>query len=191
MECSLCGLRSCNSKGSICFPCLSLGPFSNVDLTCRGFAAVILQVLYYAAPLSTFGEVISKKSSASLYPPGCFMNTVNSALWAIYGLVSTPPNLRLHASPQKSLRRNCADVSTSFTICLVTWPCSNGHLLVQIRELACHCPGPELPVILAVPASFVLLASSQLCLVRWLGIWPCPAPKAKLALAVNHDASPF
>ena len=56
--------------------------------TCRGFAAVILQVLYYAAPLSTFGEVISKKSSASLYPPGCFMNTVNSALWAIYGIVS-------------------------------------------------------------------------------------------------------
>ncbi|KAK9841134.1 hypothetical protein WJX74_000479 [Apatococcus lobatus] len=51
-----------------------------------GFAAVILQVLYYAAPLSTFGEVISKKSSASLYPPGCFMNTVNSALWAVYGI---------------------------------------------------------------------------------------------------------
>ena len=63
---------------------------SNVHSVCRGFAAVILQVLYYAAPLSTFGEVISKKSSASLYPPGCFMNTVNSALWAVYGIVSQP-----------------------------------------------------------------------------------------------------
>ena len=51
---------------------------------------VALLALYYTAPLSTIAQVLRSRCSASLYWPLCLMNGINGALWAAYGVVSSP-----------------------------------------------------------------------------------------------------
>ncbi|GFR43451.1 hypothetical protein Agub_g4534 [Astrephomene gubernaculifera] len=51
-----------------------------------GYTAVLILLCYYAAPLSCLAEVLRSRSSASLLPPTCAMNTVNGLLWLAYGL---------------------------------------------------------------------------------------------------------
>ena len=60
---------------------------SQTDLSCRGLLANAILLVFYASPLSTVAEVVSTRSSASLYAPLCAMNVVNGLLWVTYGYV--------------------------------------------------------------------------------------------------------
>eukprot|EP00877_Chromochloris_zofingiensis_P008351 jgi/Chrzof1/376/Cz01g13190.t1 len=50
-----------------------------------GITANLINVAYYAAPLSRAWRVISSRNSTSLYMPMCIANLVNAVLWAAYG----------------------------------------------------------------------------------------------------------
>jgi Sugar efflux transporter for intercellular exchange len=52
----------------------------------RGATCVGVLSLYYAAPLSSVGRVLSTRDSSSLHAPLCAMNAINGALWFAYGL---------------------------------------------------------------------------------------------------------
>merc|ERR1712013_263113 len=51
-----------------------------------GYIANAIVFLYYGSPLSTLGEVLKEKSSASLYGPAIAVNTLNRGFWTGYGM---------------------------------------------------------------------------------------------------------
>eukprot|EP01024_Parvocaulis_polyphysoides_P018369 TRINITY_DN1813_c1_g2_i1.p1 TRINITY_DN1813_c1_g2~~TRINITY_DN1813_c1_g2_i1.p1 ORF type:complete len:270 (-),score=42.54 TRINITY_DN1813_c1_g2_i1:124-912(-) len=52
-----------------------------------GIVNNVILVIYYAAPLSVFYKVIHSRDSSSLYFPLVVANTVNGAMWFVYGLL--------------------------------------------------------------------------------------------------------
>lgn len=63
-----------------------------------GFTANAILLIYYAAPLSTIATVVRTRSSASLHLPLAVMNTINGALWLIYGLAISDLFVRFWAA---------------------------------------------------------------------------------------------
>ncbi len=50
-----------------------------------GYLCCFFNICYYAAPLSTMKEVITKKDSSSLFLPNILVNCMNATLWLCYG----------------------------------------------------------------------------------------------------------
>ena len=55
-------------------------------ITVYGTLCNIILLMYYGAPLSTIGTVLSTKSSASIYLPTVLVNGINGAFFSIYAL---------------------------------------------------------------------------------------------------------
>jgi solute carrier family 50 (sugar transporter) len=53
--------------------------------TMVGLLSCAFSIMYYAAPLSTMYEVISKKDASSLYLPMILINAINALMWFAYG----------------------------------------------------------------------------------------------------------
>mmetsp|Transcript_11382 Transcript_11382/g.19961 ORF Transcript_11382/g.19961 Transcript_11382/m.19961 type:complete len:252 (-) Transcript_11382:689-1444(-) len=51
-----------------------------------GGAGNVVSLIYYGAPLSTMTEVIRSRNSSSILLPMTVMNTLNAALWTVYGV---------------------------------------------------------------------------------------------------------
>lgn len=51
-----------------------------------GYIANAIVFLYYGSPLSTLGQVLKEKSSASLYAPLIGVNVLNGGFWTGYGM---------------------------------------------------------------------------------------------------------
>jgi solute carrier family 50 (sugar transporter) len=50
-----------------------------------GYLSCFFNVCYYASPLSTMYEVITKKDASSFYLPNIIVNSLNATLWLLYG----------------------------------------------------------------------------------------------------------
>jgi solute carrier family 50 protein (sugar transporter) len=55
-----------------------------------GALSDLAAVLYFAAPMSTMAEVVSKRDASSLYFPTICINTINSLMWVLYGTIGIP-----------------------------------------------------------------------------------------------------
>lgn len=53
----------------------------------RGTSADVILLLYYASPLSTFGNVIRTKDSSTIYLPLAITAAANGSMWTAYGAV--------------------------------------------------------------------------------------------------------
>lgn len=64
--------------------------FSGIDASRRSFLlgafGSAICVVLFASPLSTMGEVIATRNSASIYAPLTFAQVTNCGTWSVYGL---------------------------------------------------------------------------------------------------------
>ena len=57
-----------------------------VGATLIGIVSSVVCVMVYASPLTTVAKVLREWDASSIYPPMCFIATVCTLLWTIYGL---------------------------------------------------------------------------------------------------------